>query len=77
MTARPHDAIVWDTLKPETGSYIDPKLADSHSDLLFSVRLRNGHDVLVYALLEHQSTQGPDDAPARPRIPTTDLESLS
>jgi hypothetical protein len=59
MTARPHDAIVWDTLKPETGSYIDPKLADSHSDLLFSVRLRNGHDVLVYALLEHQSTQDP------------------
>src|SRR5262245_19439081 len=52
------DALVWDTLKPETGSYIDPELADSHSDLLFSIRLRNTHDV-VYALLEHQSTRDP------------------
>jgi predicted transposase/invertase (TIGR01784 family) len=53
------DAIAWEKLTPETGSYVDPKLADSHSDLLFSMRLRDGHDDLVYALLEHQSTRDP------------------
>jgi len=53
------DTIVWDTMKPETGSYIDPKLADSHSDLLFSLRVRNGHTVVVFTLLEHQSTREP------------------
>jgi hypothetical protein len=52
-------AIAWETLKPETGSYIDLKLADSHTDLLFSIRLRDGHGDVVYALLEHQSTLDP------------------
>jgi predicted transposase/invertase (TIGR01784 family) len=47
----------WDTLKREPGSFIDPQLADRHTDLLFSVGLdradRRGY---LYLLLEHQST---------------------
>lgn len=50
------DAIAWDTLEHESGSYIDEELADSHSDLLFSARLRSGSPALLYVLLEHQST---------------------
>ena len=29
-------AIQWSSLKLEPGSFVDPKLADQHSDLLFS-----------------------------------------
>ena len=50
--------IAWDTVSHEAGSFIDPELADSHSDLLFSVRLR-GAQAFVYMLLEHQSTNDP------------------
>lgn len=49
------DAIAWDTLTLEPGSFIDPELADRHSDLLFSVTLA-GSPALLYLLLEHRST---------------------
>jgi predicted transposase YdaD len=49
------DAIAWDTLKSEPGSFIDTELKDRHSDLLFSVMLA-GSPVLLYLLLEHQSS---------------------
>jgi predicted transposase YdaD len=50
-----NEAIHWDTLTQEPGSFIKPSLADQHSDLLFSVQL--GHmRALLYVLLEHQST---------------------
>ena len=49
------DAIAWETLTPKPGSFVDPDLADRHSDLLFSVQLGDAQ-ALVYMLLEHQST---------------------
>jgi predicted transposase/invertase (TIGR01784 family) len=54
-------AIAWDSMAPEAGSFIDPDLADHHSDLLFSVRLRDdGQRAFVYLLLEHQSSNDAD-----------------
>jgi predicted transposase/invertase (TIGR01784 family) len=52
-------AIAWDTVAGEPGSFIDPELAPGYSDLLFSVELRGGH-AFLYLLLEHQSTSDPD-----------------
>lgn len=37
------------------GSFVDPELAERHTDLLFSIRSRGGEETLVYMLLEHQS----------------------
>ena len=64
-------AIQWPTLARESGSFIDPTLADRHTDLLFSAELRapagapaparSGEQrALLYLLLEHQSTEVPD-----------------
>lgn len=52
-------AIAWDTIANERGSFVAPELAHLHSDLLFSARL-GGRRVLLYLLLEHQSTNDPD-----------------
>ena len=52
-------AVVWKTLDHERGSFVDPTLADQHSDLLFSAQLRTGEPKLVYFLLEHQSSSDP------------------
>jgi predicted transposase YdaD len=52
-------AIAWRTLSGEHGSFVDALLADHHSDLLFSARLRAGKRELVYFLLEHQSADDP------------------
>lgn len=49
------NAIDYGSFTREAGSFIDPELADRHSDLLFSARLQ-GVPVLLYLLLEHQST---------------------
>lgn len=53
------DAIDWDSLDHDRGSFVDESLDDHHSDLLFSARLRAGPPDLVYLLLEHQSTTDP------------------
>lgn len=53
------DAVAWGTLDCARGSYIDRRLADRHSDLLFRARLRAGRRGLVFLLLEHQSTADP------------------
>ena len=53
------EAIAWDTLDHEPGSFIDRALSDRHNDLLFSARLRTGEPGLVFLLLEHQSTEDP------------------
>ncbi len=53
------DALAWDTLTREVGSFIDDDLADRHSDLLFSARMQGG-TALLYLLLEHQSANDPD-----------------
>jgi hypothetical protein len=52
-------AVAWEALDSERGSFVDAMLADHHSDLLFSARLRTGAPELVYFLLEHQSTSDP------------------
>jgi predicted transposase YdaD len=51
--------VAWNTLDGKGGSFVDATLADQHSDLLFSARLRMGKPKLVYFLLEHQSTRDP------------------
>lgn len=48
------EAIEWDTLALQPGSFVDPSLVKSHSDLLFSARIGR-RKVLLYVLLEHQS----------------------
>lgn len=54
-------ALDWSTLVHEPGSYVNPELADSHSDLLFSVEIghgsRAGERLAVYLLCEHQSSE--------------------
>ena len=52
-------AVAWKTLDRERGSFVDDMLADHHSDLLFSARLRTGEPQRVFFLLEHQSTSDP------------------
>ncbi|WPB77946.1 Rpn family recombination-promoting nuclease/putative transposase [Archangium violaceum] len=46
----------WDTLRLEPGSVVDPELRKTETDLLFSARLRTGQSLLLYVLLEHQSS---------------------
>lgn len=46
----------WSSLRRESGSVVDPELRESQSDLLFSARLYGGQPVLLYLLLEHQSS---------------------
>jgi hypothetical protein len=53
------ELIAWDTLHGERGSFVDPSLADHHTDLLFSARLRTDAAELIHVLLEHQSTADP------------------
>jgi predicted transposase YdaD len=49
----------WASLRRESGSVVDPELRETESDLLFTARLRTGHLLLLYVLLEHQSTVDP------------------
>jgi predicted transposase/invertase (TIGR01784 family) len=47
----------WDSLRRESGSVVDPRLRETQSDLLFSARLKDsGRELLLYVLLEHQSS---------------------
>ncbi|HZH18226.1 MAG TPA: Rpn family recombination-promoting nuclease/putative transposase [Archangium sp.] len=46
----------WSSLRREPGSVVDPELRETESDLLFTARLRMGHPLLLYVLLEHQSS---------------------
>src|SRR5215470_11020279 len=59
LPAALRELIAWDTLHGESGSFVDPALADQHSDLLFSARLRTDAAELIYVLLEHQSSTDP------------------
>lgn len=53
-------AIDWSSLALEPGSFVDEKLADQHSDLLFSASATaSGENILVYLLFEHQSSNDP------------------
>ena len=60
LSAEHVSAIDWSSLKLEPGSYVDEKLADQHSDLLFSANAQaSGERVFVDLLFEHQSTPEP------------------
>lgn len=59
------DAVAWDSLAPDRGSFVDLGRPDRHNDLLFTARLRIGARGRVFVLLEHQST---DDAAMPQRI---------
>jgi predicted transposase/invertase (TIGR01784 family) len=45
-------------LTPVNGSFVDSTLRWRHSDVLLSTRM-DGHDALVYVIIEHQSTPDP------------------
>ncbi|MEM9462052.1 MAG: Rpn family recombination-promoting nuclease/putative transposase, partial [Myxococcota bacterium] len=48
----------WSSLTLVPGSYVDEILKSTASDLLFSIKIRGSKvPVLLYLLLEHQSTQ--------------------
>lgn len=50
-------AVDWPTLALEPGSYVDARLGDRHSDLLFSAAAKASREpVLVCLLFEHQSS---------------------
>jgi predicted transposase/invertase (TIGR01784 family) len=52
------EAVSWDSLQLEPGSFIDETFQHCESDLLFSTTL-NGSPVLVYLLFEHQRQNDP------------------
>ncbi|EPW1515428.1 Rpn family recombination-promoting nuclease/putative transposase [Salmonella enterica subsp. diarizonae serovar 48:r:z] len=45
-----------ETLKLEPGSFVDQKLRELHSDVLYSVETADGDAGYIYCLVEHQST---------------------
>jgi len=55
------EALDWSALQREEASYVRVDGGTRHSDLLFSVPLRDdtSRNALVYVLLEHQSTSDP------------------
>ena len=54
------NALVWSSLKWQSVSFIDDRLRDSESDLLYAIRRKeSGAPAWIYVLLEHQSTPDP------------------
>lgn len=49
-------ALQWETLKREEGSFLDEALRECSSDLLFTVGSTGNTTVLLYCLFEHQKT---------------------
>lgn len=50
------EALDWSTLALQPGSFIDPGLNPSHTDLLYAAAWRGGAEAPVYVLFEHQSS---------------------
>lgn len=50
------EALDWSSLALEPGSFVDSELSQQHTDLLFSATWRDGREVLMYLLFEHQSS---------------------
>jgi predicted transposase/invertase (TIGR01784 family) len=50
------EALDWETLTLRPGSFVDAALGQQHTDLLYTATWRDGGEVLVYLLFEHQST---------------------
>ena len=52
--------LLWPSLTWQSASFIDDRLRDSESDLLYAIRRKaDGAPAWVYVLLEHQSTPDP------------------
>jgi hypothetical protein len=49
-------AIDWATLERLPGSFVDPRLTDSHTDLLFRAKLLENAEYDFYIVVEHRST---------------------
>ena len=49
------EAVRWETLELQDGSFVDPELKNLHTDLLYRARLQGEGELLLYVLLEHQS----------------------
>ena len=47
--------VAWTTLRREPGSFVDERLRQQHTDLLFTAKLKE-RDAYFYLLFEHQST---------------------
>ena len=54
------EALDWQTLALCPGSFVDEALQAQHTDLLYSVTWRDGGEMLVYFLFEHQSAPPKD-----------------
>lgn len=50
------EALDWSTLTLQPGSFVDPGLNPSHTDLLYTAAWRGGAVAPVYMLFEHQSS---------------------
>ncbi|MEZ4526181.1 MAG: Rpn family recombination-promoting nuclease/putative transposase [Desulfobacterales bacterium] len=50
--------IDFDSLEITDGSYVDEKLRDKHSDIVYRTKIK-GLDAFLYILFEHQSTPDP------------------
>jgi predicted transposase YdaD len=50
------EALDWSTLALQPGSFVDPGLKPSHTDLLYAAAWRGGAAAPVYVLFEHQSS---------------------
>jgi hypothetical protein len=48
--------IDWDSLQAVHASFVDAALSQRHGDLMFSARLKEGHEAYLWLLFEHQST---------------------
>ncbi|MBP7149049.1 MAG: Rpn family recombination-promoting nuclease/putative transposase [Acidobacteria bacterium] len=58
LPARAVEQLDLAALQASSASFVDPELAQSHADLLFTVPLA-GREALVYLLIEHQSEVDP------------------
>ena len=54
------EALDWQTLTVRPGNFVDRALREQHTDLLYSAAWRDGGEVLVYFLFEHQSAPPKD-----------------
>jgi predicted transposase/invertase (TIGR01784 family) len=50
------EALDWSTLALQPGSFVDPGLNPSHTDLLYAAAWRSGAAAPAYVLFEHQSS---------------------
>lgn len=56
LPARLAALVDWSTLRREPSNVVDAQLRETQSDLLFSAQLTSGPPVLIFVLIEHQST---------------------